>query len=236
MWAFPLAASLVALALAVQLARSFFSVRRPYHAAWAAAFLMYAGGSLALFLGALDGWSPGEYRAFWLLGAVLNVPYLALGEGYLLVRRRVVLDVALVALLFATAFALHRVRTASIDAASLVADLPRGSEVFAGDPFALGLARVYSYSGYALLVAGATWSAMRMRRAAELRNRFVGTLAIVLGATVVAAGSAFAAAGNLPAFSLTIAAGVAGMFWGSQLASRPVETPSVTSKEISRRG
>ena len=32
---------------------------------------MYAAASFAMFLGVLDGWTTGEYRVYWLLGAVL---------------------------------------------------------------------------------------------------------------------------------------------------------------------
>jgi hypothetical protein len=227
-WIFPLVAAVVALVFSVELGRGFLAGRRPSHAAWAIALVMYSGASVALMLGVLGGWTTAEYRAFWLLGAVLNVPYLALGEGFLLVRRRLVVDGALVVVVFATAFALHRVRTAQIDPAALVADLPRGSEVFAPDPFVLTLARAYSYTAYGLLVAGTLWSAWRMRAMAERRHRFAGTLAIALGATVVAGGSAFAAAGSLPGFAITIAVGVSVMFWGFVRASRPLGGPAPT--------
>ena len=39
--------------------------------------------------GASTGWDRGTFRAFYLLGAVLNVPWLALGTVYLLMGRRV---------------------------------------------------------------------------------------------------------------------------------------------------
>jgi 16S rRNA C1402 (ribose-2'-O) methylase RsmI len=59
-----------------------------------------------------------------------------------------------------------------------------------------------------------------MRGRPELRGRFVGTLLVAAGATITAAaGSAFAAVGNLPAFSLSGLAGVAVMFLGFLRAS-----------------
>ncbi len=140
-WAFPLVAALIALWFSVLLLRAYLDRRRPAELLWALALLMYAGASIALLLGVLDGWSPAEYRVYWLFGAVLNVPYLAMGELYLLVRDRRVRTVVLVLLLFATAFAVARVRTATLDAAALGVDLPRGSHVWADDPVALDLAR-----------------------------------------------------------------------------------------------
>ena len=66
---------------------------------------------------------------------------------------------------------------------------------------------------------------MRGRR--DLRDRFVGTLLIALGATVIAGfGSAFAALGELAAFSLSLAAGIAVMFAGFLRAGRPAQVPA----------
>jgi hypothetical protein len=231
MWVFPFVASAVALGFAVMLGRQFAARRRPYQLAWAVAMLLYAGGSFALFLGALHGWTQGGYKAYWLLGAVLNVPFLALGEVYLLVKARAVGDVCLLALVFATAFAANRIGGAAIASpAALAQDLPLGKEVWAGDPFVLHLAQLYAYPTYAFLVAGTLWSAWRMRRAPELRDRFLGTLGIAVGATIVAAGSAFAATGVLAGFSIALTAGISVMFWGFLRASRPrLPSPAAAS-------
>ena len=71
-------------------------------------------------------------------------------------------------------------------------------------------------------LAGAAWSAWRMRGRPELRSRCIGTLLVAAGATITAAaGSAFAAVGNLPAFSLSLLAGVTVMFLGFRRASEP---------------
>jgi hypothetical protein len=196
---------------------------------------MYAAASAALAAGAADGWSTGEYRAYWLFGAVLTVPFLAMGEIYLLVRRRAVANALLLVLVFATAFALNRIRTATLVVSALAADLPRGSRAWANDPFALDLARLYSFTGFFVLLGGTLWSAWSMRGADELRNRFLGTLGIAIGASVVAAGSAFAAAGNLAGFSLMITAGVAVMFWGFRRASRVSVDRPPAQVETSRR-
>jgi hypothetical protein len=226
MWVFPLAASIVSLVFAGLLGRQFVARRRPYQLLWAIALLMYAAASFALFLGVLDGWSEAEYQAYWLFGAVLNVPYLAMGELYLLVKDRRVNTVVLVLLLFATAFAFARVRSATPVPAALAADLPKGKEAWANDTFVLDLARFYAFPAYFLLLGGTLWSAWKMRGRPDLRDRFVGTLLIAIGATIVAAGSAFALTGNLVGFSLTLSVGIAVMFVGFLRASRssPVAT------------
>ena len=62
--------------------------RRPHEAAWTVALALFALASAALATGASTGWDRGVFRVFYLLGAVLNVPWLALGTVYLLVGER----------------------------------------------------------------------------------------------------------------------------------------------------
>lgn len=221
MWALPLIAAVVSFLFAVLLARQFLRRRRPYQVVWSVALLMYAGASLALFLGTLSGWTAAEYRAYWLLGAVLNVPFLAQGELDLLIGDRKVTMLLLAVLLLGTAYGAATVLSADIAGTALREDLPSGREAFGDGSGALLMARLYSFPAYFVLVGGTLWSAWRMRGRPELRDRFLGTLLIAVGATVVAAGAAFAAAGNLPGFSVTLAAGVAVMFWGFLRASAP---------------
>jgi hypothetical protein len=217
----PFLAGVVSLTFAGLLVRQWVARHRPAQAAWGVALLLFAGASFALFLGTVGGWSENEFKAYWLLGAVVNVPFLAQGELWLLIRDRRVTTATLLVVVFGTAYATARIVRAPVNFDALAQDLPLGREVFGGDAEAVMLARVFSYAGYAVLLAGTLWSAWRMRGRSELRDRFLGTLAIAGGATVVAVGAAFAAAGNLPGFSLTLAAGIAVMFWGFLRASRP---------------
>jgi hypothetical protein len=230
-WIFPLIAAGVALVFAALLARQWIARRRPFQLAWAAALLMYAGGSFALFLGVLDGWSTAEYRAYWLLGAILNVPYLALGEVYLLARDRRVGNALLLVLLFLTGFAFNRVRTAGLDLSALEKDLPLGKDVFASDPLPYRLSQLYAYPAYVFLLAGCAWSIARMRGKPEARDRLLGTVGIALGATIVAIGSGIGAGLDVvPLFSVGLAAGISVMFWGFLRASRaPVASPAAST-------
>jgi hypothetical protein len=183
--------------------------------------LMFASASTALTLGVLDGWTTAEFRVYWLFGAVLNVPYLGVGEVYLLARRRWVGHVALVVALAATAWAAAEVRAAAVDASVLRSqEFFTGKEALGEDAPSRTLALVYSYAGTAVLVLGILWSALGMRGRPELRPRFWGVLLIAVGALVVAGGSAFAATGSFPGFSVTLAVGVAVMYAGFLTASR----------------
>ena len=229
MWAFPLAAALIALAFAAFLVRQFVSRGRPYQAAWAVALAMYAAASFAMFLGVLDGWTTGDYRVYWLFGAILNVPFLMMGELYLLIKRRIVADLLLLILLFLSAFAISQVRTASLKIAALSNDLPLGKDVFGDGALPYRLAQLYAYPAYVLLVAGCLWSAWRMRGREELADRFLGTLGIAAGATIVAIASGVGAGLDVvPLFSVGLALGIAVMFWGFLRVSRPVAPSSST--------
>lgn len=222
MWIFPLAAAAIAAIFAVMLARSWLERRRDHQMAWAIALAMYAAASAVVALGALRGWTSTGFEVFWLFGAVLNVPFLAGGEIQLLVPRRDVATVVWLVLASLTIAVLLVMRNATYDVAALGEQLPSGKHVFGDGSPAHRLPQLISIPSYLILVGGALWSAWRMRGRPELRDRFVGTLLIALGATVIAGfGSAFAALGNLPGFSIALSAGIAVMFAGFLRASRP---------------
>ena len=221
MIALPILAAAVSGVFGVHLLVRSATRRTWFEAVWAVALLMFSAASAALSLGVLDGWSSAEFRVYWLFGAVLNVPYLALGEAYLLIPNRWVSHALLVVVLAATAWASAEVRTAALNAEVLRSEsFFSGREVLGEGAPARTLALIYSYAGTAVLVGGILLSAIRMSGRPELRNRFYGVLLIALGALVVAGGAAFAAAGSFAGFSVTLAAGVAVMYWGFLVASR----------------
>jgi hypothetical protein len=221
----PLAAALIAMVFSVQLfVRSGRRANR-YEAAWGLAMLMFAVATGALVLGVLDGWSSAEFRSYWLFGAVLTAPYLAMGELYLLIRKRWVAHVLLVVLLGATAWATATVRTAPISEA-IANEFPLGREVF-GDGSAAYALRYYAWAGYLVLLGGTLWSAAQMRGRLELRDRFLGVLLIALGSTIVFIGSGIGAGfGNFAVFSIGHAIGIAVMYWGFLRASRSRPVPA----------
>jgi hypothetical protein len=256
MWVFPLAAALTALAFAGLVIKEFVRRRRPYLLAWAIALFMFAAASAAAFLGILSGWNTRLFAIYWLFGAVLNVPFLAAGEVLLLFRAKAVEVGVLLVMVFITGFAFNAVRSADMRGVALECrDLPVGKAVFSYLPAnierdqgfisvseceeALGevqlayrLAQYLSYPAYVILVAGAIWSAIRMRGRPELRNRFLGTLGIAGGATLVAIGSGVGAGLDVvPVFSIGLAAGIVLMFWGFLEAAQPTRPRRTHSAE-----
>jgi hypothetical protein len=227
MWLFPLLATLVALVFAAALGRQWLARHRPYLALWTIALLMYSIASFALFRGALSEWHRADFQVYWLFGAVLNVPFLAVGEVYLLVHNKAVQVLALLALIFVCAYAFNVVRTAHVVQDSLSVRLPSGKDVFGDGTPAHRLPQYISIPSYIVLLVGTGWSAWKMRGAPQLRERFWGTLGIAVGASVVAGAATFAAWGRLEMFSISLLAGICIMFWGFLRASRrsaPAET------------
>ncbi len=212
---FPFVAFAVALYFALQLTRRFMARRREFEGVWAVALLMYAVASLAMFGGVIDQWSTAEFRTYWLLGAVLNVPFLFLGEVYLLVKRRWVAHGLLILLIIGSAFAAYRILIAPLNEPGLDRSFPLGKEVFGDNSLPYRLAQFYSFTAYFLLLGGLMWSALSMGRRRDLRSRTAGVLLIAAGATIVAIGSGIGAGFRLVAlFSFSLAAGVAVMYWG----------------------
>jgi hypothetical protein len=220
---FPLLAAAIALVFAVRLTQRYLGRRRSYEGIWAVALFMYAAASFAMFLGVITGWTATEFRVYWLLGAVLNVPYLFLGEVYLLGRlgwRASAVAVGVTVLM--TAFVVIEVWQASMHPTALARALPLGREVFGDGTLAYRLAQYIALPAYFLLLAGLVWSTLQMRGNPELRNRMTGTFGIAMGATIVAIGSGIGAAFHVvPLFSVSLAAGIAVMFWGFVQATRP---------------
>ena len=72
--------SLFAQAMLVRYTRT----HRPEYRAWAISLTLFALASAALATGTSTGWDQGTFRVFFLLGAVVNVPWLALGTVFLL--------------------------------------------------------------------------------------------------------------------------------------------------------
>src|SRR5512134_3155712 len=151
MWVFPLVAAVVAAVFAGLVGRQYMARRRPYQLAWALALAMYAVASLAVVLGTTGGWTTDEFRIYWALGAVLNVPFLAGGEVMLLTRNRTAQAAVWIALVFLTAYTVAVLRNASIDAAALAEDLPSGKHVFGDGTAAHRLPQLISIPSYLVL-------------------------------------------------------------------------------------
>jgi hypothetical protein len=83
-----IAAALIATGFALDLIRNYRRRPRPHAAAYAGGISMFAIATWALALGLTFGWEGWSYRLFFLLGAIINIPFLALGSMFLVVGPR----------------------------------------------------------------------------------------------------------------------------------------------------
>ncbi len=220
MWVFPLAAAGVAGAFSLSLSKGWRARRRPNLLAWAVALAMFALASGAAAWGLLWGWSSGVFRTYYLFGAVVNVPVLALGSIYLLAPRAAG-HVAAFVVAWASLWAAFKVIGAPLDQVALAtSSIPAGSAVIGESSRALS--RAYSYAGFLVVVGGALWSAYKLRRRNQydLRRLAVANSLIALGTLVVAVASGFARYGRGAVFAVGLLAGISVMFAGF-LKTRP---------------
>lgn len=219
------AAALVALALAMSTYERWLAARRRHELAWTVSLVMFFVGAAALWFGAANGWDDLTFRIFYLFGAVINVPFLALGTVYLLGDRRRGDRWAAVVVL-ASAFAAGVVLEAPMRVSVPPDRLPRGSEVF--DALPRILAAVASGVGATVVLAGAVWSAWRFWRgrgapapSARPAARLAGAnLLIAAGTLVLGAGGLFnSVLDAMEAFALTLLIGVGLIFAGFLVAT-----------------
>lgn len=228
MVAFPAIAALVSTIFAVQLLTRYAHNKRLPQLAWGLAMMMYAIASLAVAAGVSGGWDPTLFRVYWLFGALLNVPYLALGSVALL-QRRPLTALMLLLVIVATVVGVVAVASASVRLpAGIVRDIPRGNRAWAGDALAERLATYFSIPAYVIVVLVA-FASGRGGRLPIYRIR--GNWLIALGATIVAVGSSVARYGRGSVFSVFLAAGVIVMFLGFRLASRAPRAAAMSEEE-----
>jgi hypothetical protein len=197
-FAIPALTTAISLAFAAQVLGQYRERRRTHQLAWGIALLFFAAGAFPEVLGSLSGWTDLDYRLYYLFGAILVVPWLALGTAELLLqgdRARIArlgyrVFVALITVMGAVAFA-----TAGLHGNFLgVTHPPDNCAMYcpsqhgygAGNILAVVAAAVGNTLGTVVLVAGAGYSAYRTYRAGLPRNLTLGNALILTGSLVVA--------------------------------------------------
>ncbi|MCU1345879.1 MAG: hypothetical protein JWL70_2145 [Acidimicrobiia bacterium] len=227
-------ATLVALALALSTFERWLVRRRRHELAWTASLTMFAVASAALWVGVSTGWTEPAFRVFYLFGAILNVPFLALGTVYLLAGPRRG-DAWAAVVVVVGAFSAGIVTVAPLHG-HLSGELPSGKEVF--DPLPRILAAVASGVGATVVIVGAVISAWRLlrgqRRSAAApavgaigpRRLAIGNVLIALGTVVLSlSGILSGRLGKAESFGITLAIGIVILFTGFLVATGPA-TPA----------
>jgi len=211
------AAAMVGVAFGLSTWERWLARRRQHELAWTLALAMFAVAAAALAVGAQAGWSGPVCRAFYLFGAIADVPVLAVGTVYLLAGRRAG-DISTRAVTAFCAFAAGVIVTAPFRAALPANELVQGSKVFG--PLPRVLAAVGSAGAAAVIFGGAVWSGWRVRRNGEPRRLLWSNGLIALGTLVLgASGTLNSVFGAMTAFAVTLLAGIVVIFAGFLIAS-----------------
>jgi len=209
-------ATVFAQATGVRYSRS----KAPHQAAWTFALALFALASAALATAASTGWDQGTFRVFFLLGAVLNVPWLALGTVYLLWGRKIGDRVRGVLVLF-TGFAVGVMLATPIHGViERTGGIPVGKDHFGVLPRVL--AGAGSGVGATVLFGGAVYSALRFarRRAPGMGALAGGNALIALGTLVLSSGGLLQGiVGQDEGFVISLAAGIVVVYAGFVVAS-----------------
>jgi hypothetical protein len=209
-----LVAALVATAFATDLWRDYRRRPRPHIAAYATGITMFALATWALFAGVTWGWTGFAYRSFFLFGAVLNIPLLALGSMFLVVGRRS----GHVMTLFLGGFA--AISTTLTVTADFQQALPDGG--IPHDMFATGFgprlfAVIGGATGATILMALALVSLIRFWR---VDRKVVWGNGLILAGTVAAAwGGTGLALGEAGGFAISLLIAVTSIWAGYRVAS-----------------
>jgi hypothetical protein len=216
----PLVATVIAWEFALALTRRWRASRRPYLRSWALSLYFFAAGAAFLWYGEAFGWSSPVFRGFYICGALLSVPWLAMGELELLAPPRVTRALLFFLVLFSLDAAIVVGASSFVHGAHVSGyAVPEGREVFGALPRVLVV--VSNAVGTLVVVGGAVFSGIRSRgRGPAARARFRGTLVITLGVLVAASGGALTFLSKVNSQAVTLTAGVAVMYAGFVLASR----------------
>lgn len=230
-------ATLVSLAFACSTLERWLVRRRRHELAWTVSLFLFAAGSLALAAGAALGWDEWSFRAFYLFGGILNVPFLALGTVYLLAGPRRT-DPWAAGLALVAAFATGAMLVAPISGSIDPSAFPTGKEHLGVLPRVL--AGVGSGVAALVIVGGALWSAaalLRGRRrpgasgpsAVPAGRLAAANVLIAVGTIVVSAKGLFLGLGDeTTAFSAAVATGITVIFAGFLLTT--TSTPPIAAE------
>lgn len=187
---------------------------RPHVAAYATGITMFAIATWALFVGVMLGWTGAAYRIFFLFGAILNIPVLALGSMFLVVGRRAGHVMTILLGAFA---AISTTLALTVDFMS-----PLPEEGVPTDIFATGFgprlfAIIGGTVGSTIIIAVALTSIVRFWN----RNRAIvwGNLLIVAGVLAAAWGGTGVALGEAGGFALSLFLAVTLIWAGYRVAS-----------------
>ncbi len=193
---------------------------------WGIGMATYGVGTFTEAWTSIVGWDPTVFRFWYIAGAFLGGYPLAQGSIYLLMKKRfahtsavVVTSVIAVASVFVF---LTPLDTSLAEAHRLSGSVIEWQGVRLVSPFI----NIYSVI---FLAGGAVVSALRFRRAPQLRHRYIGNILIAVGAILPGIGGSMTRAGYVEALYVTELAGLILIYIGYRynVSGKPVPSPRV---------
>jgi hypothetical protein len=212
--ALALLAALAAVAFAADLWLDYRKRPRPHIAAYATGMTMFALATLGFLIGLSAGWTGLVYRTFYLFGAVLNIPFLALGSMFLVVGKR---SGHVMALALGALTAISTTLTATVPFANPLPGSGVPHDVFASGFGPRLFAIIGGAAGSTILIVLALVSVFRFCN----RNRRIvwGNVLIVAGTFAAASGGTGLALGESSAFALSLLVAVTLIWAGYRVTS-----------------
>ena len=220
----PLLAALASTGFAIDLGLAWRRRPRSHAGMWTLAMGAYALATWALVLGLGFGWGALNFRLFYWLGAIVNVPFLAAGSVYLVLGpftgRRFAIGVGAWSALGAAATWL-----APLKGATETDGIPEGKELFDFiiDVGGLSVPGPRVFAAFAggvatLIIVGlAGYSAVKFRR--SNRRLAAGNWLIVLGTLAPAFGGSLTALGEAAGFAVALLIGAVLLWAGYRVAT-----------------
>ena len=221
----PIATTGVALAFAAVIARRYRERGGTHLLWWSAGMLTFAAGTLTESATSLLGWHEGVFRAWYITGALLGGAPLAQGTVYLLFDRRVADRLALL-LLAAIGFGTVAVLLSPLNY-GLVEPYRLTGRVLGWHWVRMISPFINTYAA-AFLIGGAIVSAIRFRRRAETRHRYLANIYIAVGALLPGIGGTFTRFGHTEVLYVTEFFGLLLIYTGYRLSTG---SPSPVLKE-----
>lgn len=241
--ALAIGAMLTAAAFSVLVLERYLLKRRPQDLAWCISLALFALGAGSLAWGSATGWNSPSFRLYYACGAIVNVPFLAAGQLYLLVKRRTA-DRIFRAICLLGTFAFGLVFAEPFRSALPAEGIPQGKLIFGPGPRILaavgsGVSALVVFVGTILGAVNLFKARRSLKAQHSISNaanplptdtqpvsvalpirRVVGLGLLSLGVAILSlSGTLNARFGEMRAFSITLVLGVVTLFAGFVLSS-----------------
>jgi len=181
---------------------------------WMLGIFFYGAGTITESINTLAGFSIPNFRAWYILGALLGGAPLAQGTVYLLMKKRTadILSIILAAVVIITSVLviLSPVHPELVENNRMTGKILEWKFVRYITPFI----NLYAFT---FLVGGAIFSAIKYARNKSYKNRFLGNVFIAIGGLLPGIGGAFTKFGYIEVLYVTEFIGLAFIYTGYKI-------------------